>query len=131
MSDLNTLKNTGSIDLESVLERIGGDESFLYELLDIYIEDFMEKYVSLERAIAEVDFSSIREIGHSLKGASANLSLTGLHEASYGIELSGKDSDIQQARNMFARLKEEFNKLKDWLPPEKTQNIEKKMPSMK
>jgi len=32
------------IDLSSVLERIGGDESFLKELLNLYIEDFSEKF---------------------------------------------------------------------------------------
>jgi HPt (histidine-containing phosphotransfer) domain-containing protein len=119
MSDMHNLKNTGPIDIDSVLERIGGDESFLKELLDIYIEDFMEKYPQLEQAIEEEDFNSIKEIGHSLKGASGNLSLTGLQETAYGIELSGKEENIEQAKLLFARLKEEFTKLKDFLPLEK------------
>jgi HPt (histidine-containing phosphotransfer) domain-containing protein len=119
MSDMHNLKNTGPIDIDSVLERVGGDESFLKELLDIYIEDFMEKYPQLEQAIAEEDFDSIREIGHSIKGASGNLSLTGLQETAYGIELSGKEQNIEQAKLLFARLKEEFTKLKDFLPLEK------------
>jgi HPt (histidine-containing phosphotransfer) domain-containing protein len=125
------LKNEGPIDMDSVLERVGGDEAFLQELLDIYIEDFLEKYVSLEQAIAEGDFNDIKEIGHSLKGSSGNLSLNGLQETAYGIELSGKENDIEQARLLFARLKDEFLKLKNFLPPEKGQNIEQKMPSMK
>ncbi len=119
MSDMHNLKNTGPIDIDSVLERIGGDESFLQELLDIYIEDFMDKYPQLEQAITEGDFNSIREIGHSLKGASGNLSLTGLQETAYGIELSGKEENIEQAKVLFARLKEEFTKLKNVLPLEK------------
>jgi HPt (histidine-containing phosphotransfer) domain-containing protein len=117
--------------MDSVLERVGGDESFFLELLDIYVEDFLEKYALLEHAIAESDFTNIREIGHSLKGASGNLSLTSLQETAYGIELSGKENDIEQARLMFARLKEEFIKLKNFLPLEKKQNIEQKIPSMK
>ena len=119
MSDMHNLKNTGPIDIDSVLERIGGDESFLQELLDIYIEDFMDKYPQLEQAITEGDFNSIREIGHSLKGASGNLSLTGLQETAYGIELSGKEENIEQAKLLLARLKEEFTKLKNVLPLEK------------
>lgn len=131
MSEMHNLNNTGPIDMASVLERVGGDESFLRELIDIYIEDFMEKYVLLEQAVAEGDFNNIKEIGHSLKGASGNLSLTGLHETADGIESSGKENNIEQARLLFTRLKEEFIKLKDFLPPEKRQNIEQKMPSMK
>ena len=131
MTDMHNLKNSGTIDMDSVLERIGGDESFFLELLDIYIEDFLEKYALLEQAIAEGDITNIKEIGHSLKGASGNLSLTGLHETAYGIELSGKENNIEQAKLMFARLKEEFIKLKNFLPLEKRQNIEQKIPSMK
>ena len=122
---MHNLNNTGPIDMASVLERVGGDESFLQELIDIYIEDFMEKYVLLERAVAAGDFNN------SLKGSSGNLSLPGLHETAYGIESSGIENNIEQARLLFIRLKEEFIKLKDFLPPEKRQNIEQKMPSMK
>jgi HPt (histidine-containing phosphotransfer) domain-containing protein len=131
MSNMPNLKNSGLIDMESVLERVGGDESFLQELLDIYIADFMEKYVSLEQAIEEVDFNNIKEIGHSLKGASGNLSLTGLYETAYGIEKSGRENDIEQAKLLFGRLREEFIKLKNFLPPEKKNSIERKMPSMR
>ena len=131
MTDMHNLKNAGPIDMESVLERVGGDKAFLQELLDIYIEDFLEKYVLLEQAIAEGDFNNIKEIGHSLKGSSGNLSLTFLHETAFGIEISGKENNIEKARLLFMKLREDFLKLKDFLPPEKRQNIEQKMPSMK
>ena len=131
MSDLFDQKNTGPIDMESVLERVGGDEAFLQELIDIYIEDFIEKYDQLKQAIEEADFENIKEIGHSLKGSSGNLSLNSLYETAYGIELAGKENDIEKARLLFLRLKEEFKELKDFLPPEKRMNIEQKMPSMK
>jgi HPt (histidine-containing phosphotransfer) domain-containing protein len=131
MSEMYNLNNPGPIDMESVLERVGGDESFLQELLDIYIEDFLEKYVLLEKAVADGDLNNIKEIGHSLKGSSGNLSLNGLQEAAYGLELAGKENDGEKARVLFSRLKEEFLKLKDFLPPEKGQKIEQKMPSMK
>lgn len=131
MSEFNNLKNMGPIDMDSVLERVGGDESFLQELIDIYIDDFIEKYFQLEQAIERGDFDNIKEIGHSLKGSSGNLSLTALHETAFGIESSGRDNDIEQARLLFVRLKEEFKKLKDFLPLEKRQNIEQKMPNMK
>jgi HPt (histidine-containing phosphotransfer) domain-containing protein len=125
---MDNLKNTEAIDMESVLERVGGDESFLRELLDIYVEDFIEKYTQLEQAVSQGDFNNIKEIGHSLKGSSGNLSLPGLHETAYAIELSGRNNDIEQAKLHFSRLKGEFKKLKDILPQEKKQDIEQKMP---
>ena len=131
MSEMNNLRDTGLIDMDSVLERIGGDESFFQELLDIYIEDFLEKCIHLEKAIAQSDFNNIKEIGHSLKGSSGNLSLTLLHETAYNIELSGRENDIERAKLMFNRLQEEFKKLKDILSQDQKQNIEQKLPGLK
>ena len=131
MSEMNNLKDTGLIDMDSVLERIGGDESFFQELLDIYIEDFIEKFTHLQQAIAHADFNNIKEIGHSLKGSSGNLSLTSLHETAYSIELSGRENDLDRAKHMFMRLHEEFKKLKDSLSADKKQDIEQKLPAMK
>ncbi len=131
MSEMNSLKEMGLIDMDSVLERIGGDESFFQELLDIYVDDFVEKYVSLENAIGQSDFNTIKEIGHSLKGSSGNLSLTSLHETAYGIELAGREYDIEQAKLTFAKLHEEFKKLKESLSPGKKQDVEEKLPGMK
>jgi len=126
MSETNNLKNSGPIDLDSVLERVGGDESFLQELLDIYIEDFIEKYVKLKQAIELSDFKTIKKIGHSLRGSSGNLSLNGLHSTSTNIEHSGKEEDIEQARHLFIELNKEFEKLKNYLPSEKRLSIDHK-----
>ncbi len=127
MSNSTNLKNTGPIDLSSVLERIGGDESFLHELIDIYIEDFIEKYAQLKQAIEQEEYETIKEVGHSLKGASGNLSLADLQEISYSLELSGKEKNIEQARRSFLNLGEEFGRLKVLLPLSKWHEIEEKM----
>jgi HPt (histidine-containing phosphotransfer) domain-containing protein len=127
MSNFTNHKSTGPIDLASVLERIGGDESFLQELIDVYVDDFIEKYAQLKQAIEQEEYNTIKEVGHSLKGASGNLSLTDLQETSYNLELSGKEENIEQAKQSFLRLGEEFKRLKDLLPFSKWQEIEDKM----
>ncbi len=127
MSNFTNPKSNSPIDLSSVMERIGGDECFLQELIEIYIGDFVEKYSQLNQAIQQGDFGIIKEIAHSLKGASGNLSLTDLQETCYNLELSGKEKNIVQAKQSFLRLGEEFGRLKDLLPSNKWQNIEDKM----
>lgn len=114
------------IDLPSVMERIGGDENFLHELIDIFIEDFIEKYAKLKRAIDRNDFIAIKEIGHSLKGSSGNLSLNGLYKTSTNIEISGKEEDIEQAKLLFIKLNKEFEKFKNFLPSEKRLSVDRK-----
>jgi HPt (histidine-containing phosphotransfer) domain-containing protein len=115
MDELYTSKTTTPIDLNSALERVGGDESFLYELISIYTQDFSEKFQKLQQAVESGDFETIRELGHNLKGSSANLSLIQLQHVSYDMEESGKDKDIEKAQKSLVLLDEEFRRLQDYL----------------
>ncbi len=103
------------IDYPSALERIGNDESFLKELLELYSTDFEAKQEQLKTAIEGMDFTSIQEIGHSLKGSSANLSLTFLQRASFEMEEAGKDGNIERAKKAQDELLREFQSLKTHL----------------
>lgn len=108
-------KDLSPINRQEVLERIGGDEGFLAELLEIYQEEFKKRYVDLEKAIKDKDFQLIAESGHSLKGASANLSLPGLREASWQMEMAGKNQDLEGARKALQALKKEYQRLQKFL----------------
>jgi len=103
------------IDRKEVLERIGGDEDFLKELIEIYKQEFAEKMELLSGAIEEKNFPVIREAGHSLKGASANLSLPALREASWEMEMAGKEQKLEQAKKALTKLKKEYQQLLEYL----------------
>jgi HPt (histidine-containing phosphotransfer) domain-containing protein len=103
------------IHYPSALERIGGDKEFLEELLDIYMEEFESQVSVLDSALESQDFRAIQEIGHSLKGASANLSLMRLGEQAFRIETAGREGDIESARRGTDAMKVEFQNLKDHL----------------
>ncbi len=107
------------IDYPSVLERIEGDLSFLEELLNLYFEDFSEKYEQLQKAIEQKKFDLIRELGHSLIGSSANLSLTFLQETSRHMEVAGRERNVEKAKRALALLEQEFKRLKDFLSKKK------------
>ncbi|MFC2163495.1 Hpt domain-containing protein [Acidobacteriota bacterium] len=100
------------IDYPSALARIGNDESFLKELLELYSMDFDAKQEELKNAIERTDFTSMHEIGHSLKGSSANLSLPYLQKAAFEMEAAGKDGDIERAKKALDELLEAFQGLK-------------------
>ncbi len=103
------------IDLPSVLERIGGDETFLQELLKIYLEEFQTKVSELEKAVVHEHFSAIQELGHSIKGSSANLSLLELQRVAYSIETAGREANLAQAKEYLNKLKEAFDRLRTYL----------------
>jgi HPt (histidine-containing phosphotransfer) domain-containing protein len=104
-----------TIDFDSALERTGGDKDFLYELIDMYMEDFIPKYDELKKAIKEENFTAIQETGHYLKGSAANLSLSFLKDASLQMELAGEDKDIKKAQQTLGELKKEFARLKTFI----------------
>jgi HPt (histidine-containing phosphotransfer) domain-containing protein len=115
MSDQQNQSNASPIDYASALERIGGDEDFLNELLELYSTEFSNYFEKLQDAIQNSDYQSIRDISHTLKGSSANLSLIKLQEISYQIECAGQDKDINKAKDAILMLGKEFQKLKDYL----------------
>jgi HPt (histidine-containing phosphotransfer) domain-containing protein len=107
--------NSEPIDFPSVLERVGDDKEFLDSLLDMFSEDFVEKSGRLREAVSGRDFSAVREIGHSLKGASANLSLLPLQEACFQMEKAGRDKDPRLAEEALVTMDKEFGRLKEFL----------------
>ncbi len=103
------------INRAEALERIGGDPEFLRELLGIYSEEFLLRTKELRSAVSEKSFSAIQELGHTLKGSSANISLPGLQKAAFGLEMAGREKDLQKAKDSLASLEKEFERLKKFL----------------
>lgn len=115
MPDSIHLNKLHPIDFGEVLDRIGGDTSFLLELLNIYFQEYAEKKRLLEEAIAGQDYIRICELGHSLKGASANLSLTRLQRVAYSLETAGREKQLQLAKEAARSLESEIQTLKVFL----------------
>jgi HPt (histidine-containing phosphotransfer) domain-containing protein len=79
------------IDLKDVLERVQDDKELLAELFDIYQEDFVVKRQALGAAIAAKDITKIKEVAHSMKGSSGNISAKPLHAACLKLEMLAKE----------------------------------------
>jgi HPt (histidine-containing phosphotransfer) domain-containing protein len=122
MSDSVNLDKLQPIDFCEVLDRIGGDTAFLKDLLNIYFQEYAEKKRLLEEAVAREDFKQVSELGHSLKGASANLGLARLQRVAFSLETAGRERQIQLAREAVRSFDVEVQTLKVFLegnPPGK------------
>ena len=112
------------IDLNEVLERVQNDRELLIELLDIFLEDCPAKVNAIEEALEKNDFAQLRDIAHSMKGASGNISAKRIYELFLQIEQMTKNNDIsaipqclkeldaqlQDLRAYRLKLKEDFKK---------------------
>lgn len=100
------------IDLPDVLERVQDDKELLLELLDIYQEDFVNKREALASAIATKDFTKIKEVAHSMKGASGNISAKRLYATCLELETKAKDNNAEGLDALLVAVDSQFEEVK-------------------
>ena len=99
------------LDLKEFLERVQDDKELLLELLDIYVEDFRAKRKLFEDAAAQKNFDELKNISHSLKGASGNISAKILRELFLKLEDSAKNNDISVVAGLLPAVDKNFDQL--------------------
>ena len=100
------------IDLKDVMERVQGDKELLAELFDIYQEDFVVKRKALGDAIAAGDIAKIKEVAHSMKGSSGNISAKPLHAACLKLEMLAKDGSTDGMQEVAVAIDGYFEQVK-------------------
>jgi signal transduction histidine kinase/CheY-like chemotaxis protein len=83
-----------TVNIEELMERIDGDRSLLAELAEIFRDDYPKQIRLAYEAMAVNDAAAVRKIGHSLKGASANLAATDASRLAAAVEAMGKSGDL-------------------------------------
>ena len=99
------------LDIEEFLERVQDDKELLFELFEIFIEDFEEKRALLTTAAAEKDYEKVRGIAHSIKGASGNISAKAVRVISMTLEDMGKESCLDGIEEILTKLDKAFEAL--------------------
>ena len=100
------------IDLKDALKRVQGDKKLLAELFDIYQEDFVIKRQALGDAIAVHDIAKIKEVAHSMRGASGNISAKPLHAAWLTLEGLAQEGKTDGMQEVACALDGYFEKVK-------------------
>ncbi len=104
--------STDIIDLKDVLERVQDDKELLLELLDIYQEDFLVKRKSLGEAVAANDTIKIKEIAHSMKGSSGNISAKPLYASCLQLEMLVKAQSTDGMNDLLTVIDQQFEQVK-------------------
>jgi len=102
------------IDLKDFMERVQDDKELLVELLDIFQEDFVGKRQALGDAVKNNDVTKIKEVAHSLKGASGNISAKEMHANFLKIEQSAKNNDISGITPILQVIDGQFEQIKQF-----------------
>jgi len=99
------VNNKEYVNVEDALRRIGGNMALYKKLLQRFIAGNSTE--TLENALLQGDMEEAAHLAHTLKGVSANLSLTGIRSASINLEQAIKDG--LEFSGQFAELKQVFN----------------------
>jgi len=107
-------RRTPPIILSEALERVGGSEGFLEELLNLYADEFRTTLSQIQEAAKAANFKRLEELGHYLKGASSNLSLVFLQSACSDLEQAARIKDMKRIRAGAMTLEREFQRLQNF-----------------
>lgn len=102
-------------DLKALLERLGGDEESLREMVDLFFEQIEIMLNELNTAEQEEDWEKTATISHSLKGAFATFGAFRLRETAEEIEIAARKLDARETKVLMERMRKELNLLESFL----------------
>ena len=94
--------------LDTLLETVGGDASFLSELMDAYFDDSPQLLAAMRQAAETNNAESLRRAAHSFKSNSANFGATVLAALCKQLEELGKRNEWANVIGLIAQAEAEY-----------------------
>ena len=96
-----------AFDYEGVSERLMNDIDLVRMIADVFFNDLTKKCAALQTALSDADSNQIEILGHTLKGAAANVGLERIRAIAFTIEKAGNRGDLSGIPALLATLEEE------------------------
>jgi PAS domain S-box-containing protein len=88
-------------DIAQTLERLGGDEKLLHEVVEIFLEEGPKQMTTLRHAIEDGNAEGIEKTAHSLKGELGYLGISEVSRKACELEEMGREHDLQHTTKVF------------------------------
>jgi signal transduction histidine kinase/CheY-like chemotaxis protein/HPt (histidine-containing phosphotransfer) domain-containing protein len=95
-------------DAAQTLEKLGGDENLLYEVVQIFLDETPKNLEKLRQAISRGDTETIQRTAHSLKGELGYFGTAGISRATCELEDAARRHDLENAALLFSALESEL-----------------------
>lgn len=102
------------VSIEEALKEYEGDEDFYKEVLGNFLSGLPSEWSVLEQAVREVQWESIRQEAHKIKGGAANLYARKMQSSARQLEEMAVLEDRDGCNVAFDRLKERAEELQVW-----------------
>ena len=116
------------IDFDAALERAMGNSEFLNKMILGFMKSMPEQIALLRGDMEQGNGNALSQHAHSLKGASANLSMNGLSSAALRLEQIGREGDMEKADEALTALSRQFKILEQHLTTINNQQLGEILP---
>jgi len=91
-------------DSDDMLDRLGGDEEFLDDVLEVFIDECPKMLEGLRRGVTEGNAREIERAAHTMKGALLNISADPAAGIVVVLETMARDNDLEKSIEVFSAL---------------------------
>jgi HPt (histidine-containing phosphotransfer) domain-containing protein len=106
-----TLAETPVIDRGAILERVGGDEVLLREIITIFLDEYPALVADIGSSVERKDARALERSAHALKGSVSNFGARSATQAALDLEIMGRRNDLRRAAAVIETLKSELTSL--------------------
>lgn len=93
------------------LDIIGGDEDFLVELVETFLQDMPDKLTALRNAFQRWDAAALRLQAHGMKSSGYLLGAAGFAELCKKLEILAAAGELEAATELIETVEEEYQRL--------------------
>jgi len=101
-----------AFDQKTALERTGGDPDLLHELVTVFLTELPGWMGALEGAVKGGDAAELQRVAHMVKGAVDSCGAPRAFDAALLLERMGRTRDLGGARDAFATLTREIERVR-------------------
>ena len=98
-------------DMAKTLEQLGGDETLLQEVVDIFLEEAPKHLAALRLAVAHGIAETVETTAHSLKGELGYMGLPEISQRASEIEEGGRSKDVSRVAGLLPQFEADINGL--------------------
>jgi HPt (histidine-containing phosphotransfer) domain-containing protein len=89
---------------ELALDRVGGDEELLEEIVGLYLDEYPTLLGQIQAAVQAGDAKELYRSAHTLKGSLGALGAEAAHQQALELEISGRQGNLNNAPSMAVDL---------------------------
>ncbi|MBF0182531.1 MAG: response regulator [Magnetococcales bacterium] len=94
------------VDMARLLKTVDGDHDLLTEITDLYFTNAPHQMARIRRAITMGEADEVRDVAHSLKGATGAFGQVEVFHLAFALEQAGRNRDMSRAEQLWDKLTE-------------------------